>query len=102
ISAPVVDLVHAAEKIGSGHGIDTPAGESRDELGRLALSIDRMGQRVERRVETLHRVHAFLRTTQPTADLEDVQARACEAIAAFTGAERVWFLFHDPNTNRLE
>src|SRR5207253_10469528 len=29
-------------------------------------------------------------------------ARASEAIAAFTRAERVWFYLHDPDTNRLE
>ena len=41
----------------------------RDELGRLAAAIDRMGRRVERRVETLHRLHGLLRAAHPTADL---------------------------------
>jgi signal transduction histidine kinase/HAMP domain-containing protein len=102
ISAPVINLVRAAEEMTEGQEAAAMLPESRDELGRLASSIDRMGRRVERRVETLHRLHALLRAAQPTADLEEVQERASEAIAGFTGAERVFFFFHDPNTNRLE
>ncbi len=102
ISAPVLRLMRAAEGIGSGREVAIGDQGSADEIGRLAVAIDRMGRRVERRVETLHRLHGLLRAAHPTANLAEVQARASEAIAAFTGAERVWFLFHDPDTNRLE
>jgi signal transduction histidine kinase/HAMP domain-containing protein len=102
ISAPVLSLMRAAEEMGRGREVEVAGQEGRDELGRLAEAIDRMGRRVERRVETLHRLHGVLRAAHPTADLAEVQARACQAIAAFTGAERVWFFFHDPDTNRLE
>ncbi len=102
ISAPIRGLVSVAEAIGRDREREVEGQEPRDEVGRLAASIERMGRRVERRVETLHRLHEFLRSAHPTADLAEVQARATEAIAAFTGAERVWFFFHDPDTNRLE
>jgi signal transduction histidine kinase/HAMP domain-containing protein len=101
ISAPILRLMRAAEEMGRGHEVEVTGRQSRDELGRLAAAIDRMGRRVERRVETLHRLHGLLRAAHPTADLAEVQARASEAIAGFTGAERVWFFFHDPDTNRL-
>ncbi len=102
ISSPILRLVRAAEEIGRGQEVEVGGRDSGDEIGRLATAIDRMGRRVERRVETLHRLHGLLRAAHPTADLAEVQARASEAIAAFTGAERVWFFFHDPDTNRLE
>ena len=102
ISEPIARLIRAAEEMGRGRDVGTGSEESQDELARLATVIDRMGRRVERRVETLHRLHGLLRTAHPTAELAEVQARATEAIAAFTGAERVWFFFHDPDTNRLE
>ncbi|MGE5277421.1 MAG: ATP-binding protein [Acidobacteriota bacterium] len=102
ISAPVLRLMRAAEEIGRGREVEVGGRDTSDELGRLAAAIDRMGRRVERRVETLHRLHGLLRAANPTADLSEVQARATEAIAAFTGAERVWFFLHDPDTNRLE
>ena len=35
-------------------------------------------------------------------DSREVLARATQAIAGFTGAERVWFFLFDRNTNRLE
>ena len=57
-----------------------------DEIGRLAAAIDRMGRRVERRVETLRRLHALLRTSYRVTDLQEILARASEAIAAFTRA----------------
>jgi signal transduction histidine kinase len=102
ISSPILRLVKAAEEIGRGQEVEVGGRDSGDEVGRLAAAIDRMGRRVERRVETLHRLHGLLRAAHPTANLAEVQARACEAIASFTGAERVWFFFHDPDTNRLE
>ncbi|HEY7111339.1 MAG TPA: ATP-binding protein [Thermoanaerobaculia bacterium] len=102
ISAPVRRLVGAAEAMGRGQEVEVDGQAGRDELGRLATAIDRMGRRVERRVETLHRLHGLLRAAHPTADLQEVQSRASAAIAAFTDAERVWFFFHDPDTNRLD
>ena len=80
-----------------GHGRPGP-----DELGRLAAAIGRMGRRVERRVETLRRLHSLFRASYQTTDLREVLSRASEAIAAFTRAERVWFFLYDPDTNRLE
>ena len=101
ISAPVSGLVEAAESIGQGRSVDVSVVSKHDEIGRLAAAIDRMGRRVERRVETLRRLHALLRTSYRVTDLQEILARASEAIAAFTRAERVWFFLHDPNTNRL-
>jgi signal transduction histidine kinase len=75
---------------------------SADELGRLAAAIDTMGKRVERRVETLRRLHDFSRSAYRMTDLQEVLARATQAIAGFTGAERVWFYLYDANANRLE
>jgi signal transduction histidine kinase len=98
ISSPILRLMRAAEDIGRGRKVEVGGRDSGDEVGRLAAAIDHMG----RRVETLHRLHVLLRAAHPTANLAEVQARASEAIAAFTGAERVWFFFHDPDTNRLE
>src|SRR5262249_14393864 len=64
--------------------------------------IDTMGKRVERRVETLRRLHDFSRSAYRMTDPEEGLARATQAVAGFTGAERVWFSFYDANTNRLE
>ncbi len=102
ITAPVKELVNAAENIGQGRAADIAGVKTRDELGRLAAAIDRMGRRVERRVETLRRLHSLLRTAYRVTDLQEILARASEAIAAFTRAERVWFFLHDPDTDRLE
>ncbi len=102
ISAPVAQLVRAAEEIGEGRAVEVAGRSSPDELGRLAAAIDRMGRRVERRVETLRRLHTLLRTAYLTTNFEEVLARSAEAIAAFTRAERVWLYLHDPDTNRLE
>ncbi len=76
ISEPVRRLVGAAEAMGRGREVEVAGQEGRDELGRLAAAIDRMGRRVERRVETLHRLHGLLRAAHPTADLQEVQSRA--------------------------
>ncbi len=102
ISAPVLALVHAAEEIGQGRAVEVTGGTSPDELGRLAAAIGRMGRRVERRVETLRRLHSLFRASYQATDLREVLSRASEAIAAFTRAERVWFYLYDPDTNRLE
>ncbi|MGH9317835.1 MAG: ATP-binding protein [Thermoanaerobaculia bacterium] len=102
ISAPVSELVQAAEQIGQGRAVELSQGARQDELGRLAAAIDRMGKRVERRVETLRRLHSLLRTSYAVTDFREILARSSEAIAAFTRAERVYFLLYDPNTNRLE
>ena len=101
-SAPVEDLVRAAEDIGEGRAVELSATRSPDELGRLGAALDRMGRRVERRVETLRRLHTLLRTTYRSTDLQEVLARCAEASAAFTRAERVIFFLHNPDTNRLE
>ena len=102
LSAPVRELVRAAEEIGRGRTVEVAGREGRDELGRLAAAIDAMSQRVSRRVETLRRLHQFSRTAYRMTDLGEVLARSTHAIAAFTGAERVWFQLYDRNTNRLE
>ncbi|HTD53240.1 MAG TPA: ATP-binding protein [Thermoanaerobaculia bacterium] len=102
ITAPVKELVNAAEAIGQGRAAEISGVGKRDELGRLATAIDRMGRRVERRVETLRRLHSLLRTAYRVTDFQEILARASEAIAAFTRAERVWFFLYDPDTNRLE
>ncbi|MFN2634162.1 MAG: ATP-binding protein [Thermoanaerobaculia bacterium] len=102
ISEPVLALVHAAEEIGQGRAVEVTGGGSPDELGRLASAIGRMGRRVERRVETLRRLHSLFRASYQATDLREVFSRASEAIAAFTRAERVWFYLYDADTNRLE
>ena len=102
ISAPVASLVHAAEEIGRGRSVDISDTGAKDELGRLGAAINRMGRRVERRVETLRRLHSLFRASYQTTDMGEVLSRACEAVAAFTRAERVCFFLHDPDTNRLE
>ncbi len=102
VSAPVLALVHAAEEIGRGRSVEVQGGNSHDELGRLAAAIDRMGRRVERRVETLRRLHSLFRASYQATDLGEVLTRASEAIAAFTRAERVWFYLYDRDSNRLE
>jgi signal transduction histidine kinase len=102
ITAPVKELVDAAEAIGQGRSAEISGVAKRDEFGRLATAIDRMGRRVERRVETLRRLHSLLRTAYRVTDFQEILARSSEAIAAFTRAERVWFYLYDPDTNRLE
>ncbi len=102
ITAPVKELVNAAEAIGQGRSAEISGVGKRDEFGRLATAIDRMGRRVERRVETLRRLHSLLRTAYRVTDFQEILARSSEAIAAFTRAERVWFYLYDPDTNRLE
>jgi signal transduction histidine kinase/HAMP domain-containing protein len=102
ISAPVGELVHAAEEIGRGRSYAIAARASGDEVGRLASAIDTMGKRVERRVETLRRLHQFSRSAYRMTDFKEVLGRSTQAIAAFTNAERVWFHLYDRNTNRLE
>ena len=102
ISAPVLSLVHAAEEIGRGRAVEVTGGQAPDELGRLAAAIGRMGRRVERRVETLRRLHSLFRASYQSTDMREVLSRASEAIAAFTRAERVWLYLYDADTNRLE
>ncbi len=102
ISAPVAELVRAAEEIGRGRQFEIAGKSSGDEVGRLAAAIDTMGKRVERRVETLRLLHQFSRSAYRMTDVREVLARSTQAIAAFTNAERVWFHFYDRNTNRLE
>jgi signal transduction histidine kinase/HAMP domain-containing protein len=102
ISEPVLELVAAAEDIGGGHSVKLARPRSRDELGRLATAIERMGRRVARRVETLRRLHHVSRAGYRTTDVKEILARSSEAIGAFTRAETVLFMLHDPNTNRLE
>ena len=102
ISEPVRELVAAAEEIGEGRPVQLAGARSRDELGRLAVAIDRMGKRVARRVETLRRLHHLSRAGYRTTDMKEILARSSEAIGAFTRAETVLFLLYDPNTNRLE
>jgi signal transduction histidine kinase/HAMP domain-containing protein len=101
-TAPIADLVRAAEEIGQGRPVSFSRPPGRDELGRLAVALNRTGRRVERRVETLRRLHLLLRQEFRSAPLPEILARSSEAIAAFTRAESVWFLLHDPNTNRLQ
>jgi signal transduction histidine kinase/HAMP domain-containing protein len=102
VSAPVSQLVRAAEDIGRGLPVKVPGGEKADELGRLAAALDVMGKRVSRRVETLRRLHQFSRTAYRMTDVREVLARSTQAIAAFTNAERVFFYLYDRNTHRLE
>ena len=102
ISEPVLELVAAAEEIGGGRPVKLAGPRSRDELGRLAAAIERMGRRVARRVETLRRLHHLSRAGYRTTDVKEILARSSEAIGAFTRAETVLFMLHDPNTNRLE
>jgi signal transduction histidine kinase/HAMP domain-containing protein len=101
ISAPVGTLVHAAEEVGRGRPVELSP-EAPDEIGRLSAAIGAMSQRVTRRVETLRRLHAFSRSAYRMTDVKEVLGRSTQAIAAFTGAERVWFHLYDRNTNRLE
>ena len=102
ISEPVLELVAAAEEIGVGRPVKLARPRSRDELGRLASAIERMGRRVARRVETLRRLHHLSRAGYRTTDVNEILARSSEAIGAFTRAETVIFMLHDPNANRLE
>ncbi|MDQ5873650.1 MAG: ATP-binding protein, partial [Acidobacteriota bacterium] len=102
ITEPVHELLRAAEAIGDGRAIQVRGSKSRDELGRLAAALDRMGRRVARRVETLRRLHHLSRAGFRTTDVKEILARSSEGIGAFTRAETVIFLLHDPNTNRLE
>jgi signal transduction histidine kinase/HAMP domain-containing protein/PAS domain-containing protein len=102
VSAPVSQLVQAAEDIGKGRPTAVRGGEKSDELGRLAAAVGTMGDRVSRRVETLKRLHQFSRSAYRMTDVKEVLARSAQAIAAFTDAERVWFYLFDRNTNRLE
>jgi signal transduction histidine kinase/HAMP domain-containing protein len=101
-TAPIKDLLRAAEEIGQGRPVALPEPPVRDELGRLAVALNRAGRRVERRVETLRRLHSLLRQEYHGADLPEILARSAEAIAAFTRAERVWFFLHDPQSSRLQ
>ncbi len=102
ITQPVDELLMAAEAIGEGRVVHVEGSKSADELGRLAAAIDRMGKRVARRVETLRRLHHLARSGYRTTDRKEILARSSEAIGAFTRAETVLFMLHDPNTNRLE
>ena len=102
ITEPVQDLLVAAEAIGDGRFVQLAGKKSPDELGRLSAAIERMGKRVARRVETLRRLHHLSRAGFRTTDIKEILARSSEAIGAFTKAETVVFLLHDPNTNRLE
>ena len=102
ISEPILELVAAAEEIGEGRAVKLGRPRSRDEIGRLATAIERMGRRVARRVETLRRLHHLSRAGYRTTDVKEILARSSEAIGAFTRAETVLFMLHDPNTNRLE
>lgn len=99
---PIKALLRAAEEIGQGRPVALPEPGVHDELGRLAMALNRAGRRVERRVETLRRLHSLLRQEYHGADLPEILARSAEAIAAFTRAERVWFFLHEPQSNRLQ
>ena len=102
ITEPVQELLRAAEAIGEGRAVQVAGTKSTDEFGRLSAAVDRMGKKVARRVETLRRLHQLSRAGFRTTDLKEILARSSEAMGAFTRAETVVFLLHDPNTNRLE
>ncbi|HEU5249102.1 MAG TPA: ATP-binding protein, partial [Thermoanaerobaculia bacterium] len=102
ITEPVQELVRAAEAIGDGRAVRVAGSKSSDEVGRLSAAIETMGRRVARRVETLRRLHQLSRAGFRTTDRKEILARSSEAIGAFTRAEMVIFLLHDPNTNRLD
>ena len=102
ITAPVSELLKATEEIGRGMAVEIRGKDAADELGRLASAVDTMSQRVDRRVETLKRLHQFSRSAYRMTDFKEVLARSAQAIAGFTGAERVYVLLYDRNTNRLE
>lgn len=102
ITEPVQELLRAAEAIGQGRTVQVAGTKSADEFGRLSAAIDRMGKRVARRVETLKRLHHLSRAGFRTTDMKEILARSSEAIGAFTRAETVVFMIHDPNTNRLD
>ena len=102
ITEPIHGLLRAAEAIGEGRPVPVKGARSKDELGRLAAALDRMGRRVGRRVETLRRLHHLSRAGFRTTDLKEILARSSEGMGAFTRAETVIFLLHDANTNRLE
>ena len=102
ITEPIHELLRAAEGIGAGRAVLVQGTKSKDELGRLAAALDRMGRRVGRRVETLRRLHHLSRAGFRTTDVKEILARSSEGMGAFTRAETVIFLLHDPNTNRLE
>ena len=102
LAGPIEDLVRAAEEIGQGRPVALSAPAAQDELGRLAVALNRAARRVDRRVETLRRLHSLLRQEYHAAELPEILARSTEAIAAFTRAERVWFFLHDPQSNRLQ
>jgi len=99
---PIQELLRAAEEIGQGRPLALPEPKAHDELGRLAVALNHAGRRVERRVETLRRLHSLLRQEYHGADLPEILARSAEAIAAFTRAERVWFFLHETQSNRLQ
>ncbi len=101
-TAPIADLVRAAEEIGRGRPVSLSRPPGQDEFGRLAVALNQTGRLVERRVETLRRLHLLLRQEYRAARLPEILARSAGAIAAFTRAERVWFFLHDPNRNRLQ
>jgi signal transduction histidine kinase/PAS domain-containing protein len=98
----VLGLVNAAEAIGNGRSVSVSGQSKTDELGRLAGALDLMGRRVERRVETLRRLHLLFRASYRMADMKEVLAQCSEAIAAFTRADRVIFFLYDPASNRLQ
>lgn len=102
ITEPIHELLRAAEAIGEGRAVSVKGAKSKDELGRLAAALDRMGRRVGRRVETLRRLHHLSRAGFRTTDVKEILARSSEGMGAFTRAETVMFLLHDTNTNRLE
>jgi signal transduction histidine kinase/HAMP domain-containing protein len=102
VSAPVSQLVRAAEEIGRGRPVEVLGGDKEDELGRLAAAVDTMGKRVSRRVETLRRLHQFSRSAYRMTDVREVLARSAQSIEAFTHAERVFFYLYDRHTHRLE
>ncbi len=102
ISAPVSKLLRAAEEISRGRKVPAVGRSAPDEIGRLAGVIEIIGRRSERRLATLRRLHLLLRASHPLTDLKPILAECSEAIADFTGAERVLFLLHDLATNRLQ
>ena len=102
ITEPIQGLLVAAEAIGDGRAVHVAGSGSGDEVGRLSAALERMGKRVARRVETLRRLHHLSRAGYRTTDRNEILARSSEAISAFTRAEVVLFLLHDPNTNRLD
>jgi signal transduction histidine kinase/HAMP domain-containing protein len=101
VSAPIERLASATDAMGRGRPVAPVQIERDDEIGRLALSLKGMSQRVERQIDTLRGLHDLSRVATEMPRYGETLSRVTEIIGHLLEVERCWLYLHDVGGDRL-